>query len=252
MASNKRKRLRPSEIPNVLYLAVSEKVLRRAVATRSLFRASGRPLVLYDRRRRARRRGSATRVVLRVAARAAAASGARVFSDGAPGRFEVETLPIKFAACSKLPVVIGKLPVVDAAGGIVVAPGKPARMLLLRKRDGGSGRWVLPKGKREKQEARRRAARREVLEESGLSRVDVGDYLLRERYFDVDNGKVVFKEVSYYLMRVPKGKTRLKVNRPEGFDAGAWMPFDAALAATNPVRAHRSIRKARSWAKSRS
>lgn len=243
MASTKRKRLTPQEVPLVLYVAVSARALRRGVTTRTLSRPSGKPFVLYDRFARAARRASDRRVVLRVAARTAVVARSRVFSDGSRGRFEADEIPIKFAACNKLPAVVGKLPIVDAAGGIVVASGKRPRVLLLRKRDGRA--WVLPKGKLARNERRRVAARREVIEETGLPRVDMGAYLLRERYFDVDNGRVVFKEVSYYLMRVAKGRTRLKVSRAEGFDAGKWVSFEAAFATTNPVRAHRSLRKAK-------
>jgi 8-oxo-dGTP pyrophosphatase MutT (NUDIX family) len=230
---------------------VSQKALRRAISTRLLFRRNGKPVVLFERRSRAARENGSGRVVLRVAGRAAAAAGAAVY-NGRTGRYEAESVPIKFAACVTIPCPVRGLQRIDAAGGVVVANGgKRPRVLLLRKRDGRTNRWVLPKGKRERSEARRRAARREVLEESGLARVDVGPFLLREHYFDVEDGRVVFKEVSYYLMRVPKGKTRLKVNRAEGFAEGKWMPFDAAFDATNPVRAHRSLRKARAAVKSR-
>lgn len=245
MGSSKRKRMRPAEVPLVLFVAVSAKVLRRGVASRILTRTNGKSLVLYERRGRAARRTSNARVVLRVSGRAAAECGTRFYSDGTKGRYEASSLPIKFAACNKLPFVVAKVPVVDAAGGVVLSSGKRPRLLLLRKKDGRANRWVLPKGKLARHEARRVAARREVLEESGLTRVDMGPYLLRERYFDVDNGKVVFKEVSYYLMRVPKGKARLRVNKAEGFDAGMWVGFEEALGVTNPVRAHRSIRKAK-------
>jgi 8-oxo-dGTP pyrophosphatase MutT (NUDIX family) len=243
MASSKCKRLRVSEVPAVLYVRVSTKALRRAVGGRVLYRANGKPLVLYGRRRHAQQRATDARLVLRVAARASAAAGAKIY-NGTPGRYETDSISIQFVSCTKLPYVIRNVPVIDAAGGIVVA-GKRARVLLLRKRNGRRSQWVLPKGKRERKEARRRAARREVLEESGLARVDVGPYLMRERYFDIEGGRVVFKEVSYYLMRCPEGKTALKVNGAEGFVEGKWMSFDAACAATNPVRSHRSLRKAR-------
>ncbi len=190
-------------------------------------------------------------MILRVAARLAARGGSPIFANADTGRFEAESIPIKLVACNKLPFVAQNIEIVDAAGGIVVTSEKRPRVLLLRKRDGRTNRWVLPKGKRERQEARRTAARREVIEESGLDRVEVGPYLLRERYFDVENGRVVFKEVSYYLMRCPKGRTRLRVNRAEGFDSGQWLDFARALETTNPIRAHRSLRKARSVVKFR-
>ncbi len=248
MSSTKRKRLRPSEVPAILYASVSQKALRRAISTHRLFRLKGRPLVLFDRRRRAARRANGSRMVLRIAGHAAATAGVHI-SNGRPGRYETESIPITFVSCTKLPCPVRGLARVDAAGGIVLTSGKRPRVLLLRKRDARTNHWVLPKGKRQRQEARRRAARREVIEETGLVRVDVGPFLIREHYFDVENGRVVFKEVSYYLMRCPKGKTRLKVNRDEGFAEGKWMTFDAAMTATNAVRAHRSLRKARTTAK---
>ena len=94
-------------------------------------------------------------------------------------------------------------------------------------------------------ETRKSAARREVLEETGLARVDVGRYLLRECYFDKVGRKILFKQVSYYLMRCPKGKERLSVRKAEGFIRGKWVTFDEAFGATNPVRAYRTLRKAR-------
>ena len=132
----------------------------------------------------------------------------------------------------------------DAAGGVVVSSTKRPRVLLLMK-DGKGGHWVLPKGKRQIRERRRSAAKREVLEETGLVQVDVGRFLVREHYFDREGKNVLFKQVSYFLMSCPKGKTRLKVNRAEGFTRGSWMSFDAALAATSPLRAHLTLRKAR-------
>ena len=250
MPAAKRKRLRPTEVPLVLYSAVSKKALRRAIETRYLRRPSGKPLVLYERRRQAARRSTGTQAMVRIAARAAVRSGA-VFYWGQGETIEVARVPLKYVGCAKLPWWLRGVPVIDAAGGVVLTSGPKPRVLLLSKSDGKARRWVLPKGKRARAEARRRAARREVIEESGLAKVDVGAFLQRERYFDIENGRVVFKEVSYYFMRCPKGKTRLRVNRAEGFKSGQWMPIDKALNVTNPVRAHRSLRKARSIANSR-
>lgn len=250
MPAAKRKRLRPTEVPPVLYALVSKKALRRSIPTRFLKRPSGKQIVLYERRRQAAQRSTGTSIMLRVSARASMKSGV-VFYKGQGTRYEAARIPLKYIGCAKLPSWLRDLPVIDAAGGVVVTNGPKARILLLSKSDGKAKRWVLPKGTRGRSESRRGAARREVLEESGLGRVDVGPFLNRERYFDVENGRVVFKEVSYFFMRCPKGRTRLRVNRAEGFKSGQWMPIDKALAATNPIRAHRSIRKARSLLNSR-
>jgi len=234
---------KPSKIPAVLFATVSRKTMRLAVRTGTLVRVSGKPLKMYARASRALRSNGPNDIHVRISARAAALRGARFYATGS-GKFESHSVPLKFAACPHLPPSI-RIPRIDAAGGVVVTSGGRPRILLLLKKSGSSERWVLPKGKRGRSERRRATARREVLEESGLARVEVGRFLLREHYFDREGGRMVHKEVSYYLMRCPSGRTQLKPNRSEGFTRGQWASFRAALAATDPVRAHQSIRKAR-------
>lgn len=244
MSSPQAAKFRPSKVPAVLFVAVSRKALRLAVRTGTLVRISGKPLAMFERPGRVTKKGAgASKVILRISARAAALRGSR-FYDCGKGRIESHSVPLKFAACPHLPTSI-PVPRIDAAGGVVMTTGTRPRFLLLLKKSGSSERWVLPKGKRGRSESRRDAARREVLEESGLGRVDVGSFLLREHYFDRERGKMVFKEVSYYLMRCPKGRTRLKPNRAEGFVRGRWASLQTALVSTDPVRAHHSILKAK-------
>jgi 8-oxo-dGTP pyrophosphatase MutT (NUDIX family) len=243
-ANRKRQRVKPAKVPAVLFAAVSKKDLERAVGRGRLRGAKGAPLLLYERRRRATKDGDRTRVVLRIAGRAAAVSGVH-FCPSSRGCYEADEVPLTHVACSRLPRSIRSVPRMDAGGGVVVSDGARPRVLLLRKGKGKGGRWVLPKGKRGRGERLRRAARREVLEETGLSEVDVDSYLVHENYFDREDGQIVFKCVSYYLMRSPKRKARLRVNKREGFTRGRWMTFAQAFAATDPVRAHRALRKAR-------
>jgi 8-oxo-dGTP pyrophosphatase MutT (NUDIX family) len=249
MSTGKGKNLSTGDVPLVLHMCVSKKDLAQAVKRRFLRAAKGKTLTLHERRGAAKRSLKAG-VLLRVAARSAAAAGVE-FTRSAKERYETERLSLKFAACAKLPSNLRNMPRVDAAGGVVVSMDEHQRVLLLLKKNGKNARWVLPKGKRRRLEARRCAAKREVLEETGLVRVDMGKFLFRERYFDVEKGRVVFKQVSYYLMRCPKGKTRLKVQRIEGFLRGSWVSFETAFHETNPVRAHGSLRKAREAARPR-
>lgn len=243
MSTPQGSKLRPSKVPPVLCVAVSRKAVRLAIRTGTLVRISGKPLAMFERPGRVTKKGSGgSKVILRISARAAAERGSR-FYDRGRGRIETHSVPLKFAACAKLPTSIA-VQRIDAAGGVVVTTETRPRVLLLLKKSGSSQRWVLPKGKLGRSEPRRNGARREVLEESGLNRVDLGPFLLREHYFDRERGKMVFKEVSYYLMRCPKGRTRLKANRAEGFIRGQWFSFRTALASTDPVRAHHSILKA--------
>jgi 8-oxo-dGTP pyrophosphatase MutT (NUDIX family) len=244
-ANRKRQRVKPAKVPTVLFAAVSKKDLERAVGRGRLRGAKGKPLLLFERRRSAREDAGRTSVTLRIAGRAAAVSGIH-FCSSSRGCYEADEVPLTHVACSRLPRSLRSVPWMDAGGGVVVSDGARPRVLLLRKGKGKGGRWVLPKGKRGRGERLHRAARREVLEETGLAAVDVDSYLVRENYFDKEGGQVVFKRVSYYLMRCTKRKARLRVNKREGFTRGRWMTFAQALAATDPVRAHRALRKARS------
>lgn len=56
-----------------------------------------------------------------------------------------------------------------AAVGVVITDDAGRLLLVLRARDPGAGRWSVPGGKVEPGEELRRAAEREVLEETGLT-----------------------------------------------------------------------------------
>ena len=63
--------------------------------------------------------------------------------------------------------------IIEAAGGLVYNKEVEGEVLLIFKRD----HWDLPKGKIDEGESRQEAAVREVMEETGLSSVEPGDYL---------------------------------------------------------------------------
>jgi ADP-ribose pyrophosphatase YjhB (NUDIX family) len=238
--ARKREKVDTTKLPPLLYTVASAKALKRAVERGYLGGTDGEPVRLHEDPRGEK---GGTSVILRVASRLASEDGRR-FYRVARGRYETARVPLKYVSCPHLPGSVKGVKRVDAAGGVVVdASGK--RVLLLLKSEGKRERWVLPKGKRRFLERRRRAARREVLEETGVEQVEVGAYLTRECYFDKMGKDLVFKEVSYYLMRCPKGRTRLDVRKEESFVRGQWMSFGAALKSTSPVRAHRTLRKAR-------
>ncbi|MCO6493377.1 MAG: NUDIX hydrolase [Phaeodactylibacter sp.] len=82
----------------------------------------------------------------------------------------------------------GQFRIIEAAGGVVYNP--KGEVLLIFKRD----HWDLPKGKIDDGESREAAAVREVLEETGLSSAELGDFL----------------GVTYHTYRGPKGGRVLK------------------------------------------
>jgi 8-oxo-dGTP pyrophosphatase MutT (NUDIX family) len=231
-----------SKVPAVLFAAVPPKELCRAIRRGHMRGGKGEPLELFASRQRAASSVRGERVVLRIDGRAAAMAGVRFVrrDDG----FEAAKVPLMFAACSRLPSSLEGLQLVDAAGGVVLHPSGDPRVLVLRKGKRDAARWVLPKGRRRSTESLAEAARREVLEETGLSGVELKRALRREVYFDEVSGRIVLKRVTFYLMECP-ARSKLSVRKTEGFTAGRWVSFDEALTMTDPSRAHGSLRRAR-------
>lgn len=83
---------------------------------------------------------------------------------------KVETLYLVHQNPKKLlPLFKEKLPVVVAAGGVV--QNKEGKLLFIYRKK----RWDLPKGKVEKGESLEEGALREVMEETGVKKLKVGD-----------------------------------------------------------------------------
>ncbi|NLM07187.1 MAG: NUDIX domain-containing protein [Tissierellia bacterium] len=124
-----------------------------------------------------------------------------------------------------------------SAGGVVVFNNA---ILLLRKFNGD---WVLPKGRLERGESPEEAAIREVFEESGtkgniLEYIDKVEY----RYRNMKLGRIVQKEVYWYLM-----ETRVMKARPqksEGFIKAEFVYIDNVESIVRYEDERKIIRKA--------
>ena len=108
---------------------------------------------------------------------------------------------------------------VQAAGGIVLRRDQPPRVAVVRlsKRD----EWVLPKGKVDKGETPRAAARREVLEETGHN-VTVREFLGTLVYNSNGRSKIVH----YWSMEAGSEPTRELMTDIRAVD---WLPLNAAI-----------------------
>ena len=84
--------------------------------------------------------------------------------------------------------------------------------------------WGLPKGHLEEGESLSEAALREVLEETGLDQVALGEELSTiDWYFRLD-GVLIHKFCTFFLMRSPGGDAAPETD--EGITACVWIPLD--------------------------
>jgi 8-oxo-dGTP pyrophosphatase MutT (NUDIX family) len=103
--------------------------------------------------------------------------------------------------------------VVKAAGGVVV---KDDKILLMYRR----GVWDLPKGKLDSGEKSKRAAVREVEEETGVE-AELLDKICVTWHTYLENDKQILKRTKWYLMRCVNDN-RLSPQKEEGIDKLEW------------------------------
>jgi 8-oxo-dGTP pyrophosphatase MutT (NUDIX family) len=105
-----------------------------------------------------------------------------------------------------------------AAGGIVVNPNK--EMLWIFRR----GIWDLPKGKLDLNETIEACALREVMEETGISNLVLGDLILTttHRYHDIYFNSEVEKTTYWYKMSIDQLQDGIPQTE-EDIEAIAWV-----------------------------
>lgn len=112
--------------------------------------------------------------------------------------------------------------VVEAGGGVVVNPYN--EILMIHRR----GKWDLPKGKLDKGETRRQAAKREVEEETGIRGLQLGRKLcVTNHTYRHKEGKRCIKKSHWYLMYAAKQTLVPQVE--EDIEQTVWMPRRKAL-----------------------
>lgn len=107
-------------------------------------------------------------------------------------------------------------PTVKAAGGMVINPNQ--EVLFIHRR----GHWDLPKGKMEKKETKRETAIREVMEETGVSHVEIHEKLVTTKHlYRGRSGKRFVKKSYWYLMSAPNQPLEPQVE--EDIVEARWM-----------------------------
>lgn len=108
-----------------------------------------------------------------------------------------------------------------SSGGVVVFGNT---ILLLKKFNGD---WVLPKGRIEKDESKKEAALREVLEESGV-KAEILKYIDRAqyKYKNLKEEEMVYKTVHWYLMKT--NSMDCIPQKKEGFIDAVFVHIDRA------------------------
>lgn len=106
--------------------------------------------------------------------------------------------------------------VIEAAGGLVINE-RDENLLIFR-----NGFWDLPKGKIEKNETKRNAAIREVMEETGITKPRIEHFITTTYHFYESDSGLVLKLSHWYLMRI-KGKQKLTPQTSEGIVRAQWV-----------------------------
>jgi 8-oxo-dGTP pyrophosphatase MutT (NUDIX family) len=105
---------------------------------------------------------------------------------------------------------------ITAAGGIVT--NEQGNILLMYRR----GKWDLPKGKVDEGEQIPDAAVREVEEETGLTNVELGEFIGITTHFYIHHNSEIEKETHWYAMKV-SDEQRLVPQAEEDIEKLEWV-----------------------------
>lgn len=106
--------------------------------------------------------------------------------------------------------------VIRAGGGLVINEKKEALFIFRR------GHWDLPKGKCDPGESKKAAAKREVEEETGVSKLKRHELLIKTRHvYRTRSGKRMLKLTNWYHMTAPDQK--LKPEAKEQIEKAVWL-----------------------------
>lgn len=109
-----------------------------------------------------------------------------------------------------------RMRIMAAAGGVVVNENNEVLFIYRR------GRWDLPKGKIDGDETEEQAAIREVIEETGLQQVSLGQRLSSTYHVYTIGKEWILKETHWFIMNAP-GNSTLLPQAEEGITEIKWV-----------------------------
>lgn len=110
-----------------------------------------------------------------------------------------------------------------SAGAVVCRQAKRNHEFLLLQY--GLGHWDFPKGNIERGEDEKETVRREIAEETGITRIQfIAGFRETIRYFYRLKGQGIFKIVIYYLVKTRQKKVRISYEHL-GYE---WLPYQKA------------------------
>lgn len=113
------------------------------------------------------------------------------------------------------------------AGGVVFRRNETRiEILMIQDR---LGRWTIPKGHVEAGESIEQTALREVAEETGLSRLRLGEKLDKLHFFYRKEGKLIFMTTYVFLMEALGDSDNLSQGDSEGIVDAKWFDSEKAL-----------------------
>lgn len=119
------------------------------------------------------------------------------------------------------------MPVERSAGAVVFRKDGEILYLVL---EYGHGHWGFPKGKIETGEDMEETVKREIQEETGISRIlFVPNFKEKISYFYKKEGKTIYKEVVFFLVEGLQKKVTLSFEHSDY----AWLKFEDAQEKVN-------------------
>jgi bis(5'-nucleosidyl)-tetraphosphatase len=137
----------------------------------------------------------------------------------------------------------------DFSFGIVPVyrdPNTDQPLFLLIHHTGKSGYWGVPKGHKEGKETNIEAAKRELMEETGIAEVNIADEpALEDRYF-FERDKIEYDKIATFYIGILPSQPTLELQLTE-VDEAEWYDFDTAYELLTFDTLKEILKKANQW-----